>query len=304
MPVQQLSLMFGDNIDELSHLSDPDICGAHDLDIEVHALPSPHHAFSRLAYSDEGDGGEMSFAFHAHLTANLGQDHRFVAIPVFCHREFPETYLHVSEQSGIRDLSELRGGVVGLREYGMAMSVWLRGHLLHGHGIEPQEISWRIVRDGDIREYPDGVDVARDGDADLRTFFENLAAGRLDAFLGQFHAEFPEGVTPLFRDRQPILDYYTGLGIVPIVHIVVLRRELVDRDLTIARRLLDACVDSQRRWIDERDIAADSGIVGPLPYGIEANRPTLDAFARYMTEQRLVSRPVSVGELFLPIEPG
>src|SRR6516162_3651161 len=39
----------------------------------------------------------------------------------------------------------------------------------------------------------------------------------------------------------------------------------------------------------------------PWPYGVEANRPTLEALVRYMAEQSLIKAPIPVEELFVPI---
>jgi 4,5-dihydroxyphthalate decarboxylase len=37
----------------------------------------------------------------------------------------------------------------------------------------------------------------------------------------------------------------------------------------------------------------------PWPYGVEPNRPTLEALVRYMAEQSLIKAPIPVGELFV-----
>ena len=39
----------------------------------------------------------------------------------------------------------------------------------------------------------------------------------------------------------------------------------------------------------------------PWPYGIEPNRPTLEALVRYLHEQGVIARPVKVDELFVPV---
>jgi 4,5-dihydroxyphthalate decarboxylase len=39
----------------------------------------------------------------------------------------------------------------------------------------------------------------------------------------------------------------------------------------------------------------------PWPYGVEANRPTLEALVRYMAEQSLIKAPIPVDQLFVPI---
>ena len=39
----------------------------------------------------------------------------------------------------------------------------------------------------------------------------------------------------------------------------------------------------------------------PWPYGVEPNRPTLEALVRYMAEQSLIKAPIPVQDLFVPI---
>ena len=39
----------------------------------------------------------------------------------------------------------------------------------------------------------------------------------------------------------------------------------------------------------------------PWPYGVDANRPTLEALVRYLTEQSLIKAPIPVDDLFVPI---
>ncbi|HEY7665341.1 MAG TPA: hypothetical protein VH934_19660, partial [Xanthobacteraceae bacterium] len=38
----------------------------------------------------------------------------------------------------------------------------------------------------------------------------------------------------------------------------------------------------------------------PWPYGVEANRPTLEAFVTYLMDQSLIAAPVPVDDLFVP----
>src|SRR5207244_2784724 len=39
----------------------------------------------------------------------------------------------------------------------------------------------------------------------------------------------------------------------------------------------------------------------PWPYGIEANRPTLEAMVQYLADQSLIAAPVPIEQLFVPI---
>ena len=42
----------------------------------------------------------------------------------------------------------------------------------------------------------------------------------------------------------------------------------------------------------------------PWPYGIEANRPTLDALVQYMVEQHFIASAIAVEDLFVPLPDG
>jgi len=38
----------------------------------------------------------------------------------------------------------------------------------------------------------------------------------------------------------------------------------------------------------------------PWPYGVEPNRPTLEALVQYLADQHLIAKPVPVYDLFVP----
>jgi 4,5-dihydroxyphthalate decarboxylase len=39
----------------------------------------------------------------------------------------------------------------------------------------------------------------------------------------------------------------------------------------------------------------------PWPYGVEPNKPTLQALVQYMVEQSIIASPVAVEDLFVPV---
>jgi 4,5-dihydroxyphthalate decarboxylase len=39
----------------------------------------------------------------------------------------------------------------------------------------------------------------------------------------------------------------------------------------------------------------------PWPYGIEANRPTLETLVAYLADQNLISRKIQIEKLFAPV---
>jgi 4,5-dihydroxyphthalate decarboxylase len=101
------------------------------------------------------------------------------------------------------------------------------------------------------------------------------------------------------------------------MHVVVLRRQVYERDRWVAMNLFKALDDARRAsqarlteiglshipmpWLAEharqwRDMAGEDF----WPYGIEGNRPTLEAFLQYAHEQGVTARRLKVEELFAP----
>jgi 4,5-dihydroxyphthalate decarboxylase len=298
--------MMGRDYEELRHLQDPDLAQQFDLEIEVSILPTPHDVFHRLSHSEESQGGEMSFSFYATALSTYGGDHQFVGIPVFSYREYPESHFLVSKKSGIEHPTELVGRVIALPEYGMSRSVWLRGRLQHEFGIKPSDVTWITGRDpvalNGVTQYPEGVTVTRGGD--VREFMNMLADGEIDAFIGPHGPTLPSEVRPLFPDIDSTAEYYRRRQIFPIMHVVVLRRSTHDQDPGIAPKLFNSCVAAQGRWASESHALRPS-VNGDVtwPYGISANRPSLDEFVTYMDEQGLLPHPITTDELFLALEP-
>src|SRR5437667_1764301 len=101
------------------------------------------------------------------------------------------------------------------------------------------------------------------------------------------------------------------------MHLVVIRRDVYERDPWIAANLYRAFVDAKALalkrmhrghpymlpWVHD-DIHEIDDVFGgdPYPYGIEANRPTLQALVDYMHEQNFIAKPPRLEELFVPVD--
>jgi 4,5-dihydroxyphthalate decarboxylase len=126
-------------------------------------------------------------------------------------------------------------------------------------------------------------------------------------------------VVPIFADAKAVeRAFYVETGIFPIMHLVAIRRDRHERDSWIAGSLYKAFVAAKNRalaqlrrrganpsmlpWINDAMQEIDEVFAGdPWPYGVAANRPTLDALVQYMAEQHLIARPLPVEELFVPL---
>jgi 4,5-dihydroxyphthalate decarboxylase len=272
--------------------------------------------FYRFTRFREWDAAEMSFGKVASLMAE--PDPQIVALPVFVSRVFRHSAIYLRKGSGIRTPKDLEGRRVGVPEWAQTATIYARGMLAHDYGVDLSSIAWTqagVGEPGRIEkvklQLPPGLRVTPAPERSLR---EMLAKGELDAVIS---ARDPGGER-LFPDYPAQeLEYYRKTRIFPIMHVIVLRRDVYERDRWVAMNLLQAfeeaknlslaraaeigasavpvpwVSDHARRW---REVAGEDF----WPYGIEPNRPTLEAFLQYAHEQGICARRLAVEELFAP----
>jgi 4,5-dihydroxyphthalate decarboxylase len=282
--------------------------------VRVH---EPGQLFRRLLDGDPIDVSELSMANYLAMVSR--DDFRFLAIPVFTYRAFRHSMLWVRRDAGIDSPQGLAGRRVGIPEYGLTALLYLRGMLSDDHGVRPKDIAWVRVRaerldlsvpsDVTIEDAPSGT-----------TLDQLIAGGNVDAvasFTRPEHEGRPNGdVRRLFDDVIAVEgDYYRRTGVFPIMHLVVIRRDLATRHPWLAASLLDAferakahCYEmanhdyfavstSLTPWLRIHAEQAAEIIGGDLyPYGVQANLPTLEAAARYADEQHITSRRVDLDD--------
>jgi hypothetical protein len=285
---------------------------------------SPIGIFRRALQEGAFDVTEMSFAAYCILMSR--GDRPFVGIPVFVSRMFRHGCVFVREGSGIEIPEQLAGSRIGIPEYQMTAVIWMRGILDEYHGVDPRAVQW--VRGGVNQPgargekmpllLPDGYSIT-----DLpedRSLNEALLDGDIDALIT---TRMPEGMKSggmryLFPDvKAAERNYYKTSGIFPIMHLLVLRREIFDRDPSLAQALYDAFLAAKETSLARLyDIDALSVMVpwlvpemeasfatlgrDPWPYGYKANRKDFNVFLRYLEKQELLAGPLSPEELFAP----
>jgi 4,5-dihydroxyphthalate decarboxylase len=293
-------------------------------------LPIPE-SFRRFINTQDWDVAEMSSA--QYVTRRLGGDDRIVALPIFTSRMFRHSCVYVRKDR-IAKPEDLRGARVGTTEWILTACVYARGLLSDMYGITPADMSWvqaGMDRPGRAQAvlppaFPDGVELVSEPE---RTLQDMLWAGEIDAVMAP---QYPLGfrtaaassdlVGRLFE--QPAgaeREYFAKTGVFPIMHMVGIRREVLEQHRWVASNIYRAFEVARRRYFARlEDIAASRvpipwigdhldrlcGIFGQdiWPYGIEPNRTTIETFLRYAAEQGLISDPdVDVADLFAPIEP-
>jgi 4,5-dihydroxyphthalate decarboxylase len=271
----------------------------------------------RRALNDRAvDGGEASMA--GHLRRIDKGDRSFVGLPVFPLRNFTARDLYVRKGGAVGEPSDLPGKRIGMYDWVASGSIWYR-HFLRFIGVPPASLEWWI---GDIDAprapthlyaLPEGVHQAPAG----RSLSEMLIARELDAIYSpprpRRYDPVKGPIVRLFPDIRAIeQDYFRRTGCFPPQHLIILRRDVWERDRWLARSLTNAfirCNDqfttAQRQfpyaspWFDA-ELEETEAVMGAdfHPYGFEKNRNTIDIFCRQAHELGIVGRLITAEEYF------
>jgi 4,5-dihydroxyphthalate decarboxylase len=280
--------------------------------------------FFRMARFAEFDLAELSLSSYV---ISLERDAPFIAIPAFPSRMFRHSAVYVNTAAGIAAPSDLAGRTIGLAEYQLTANVWIRGILAEHHGVPVESVAYRtggLHRPGREEKLavrlPESIRIAPLPAG--RTLAEALVDGEIDAlYTPRTPQPFRDGrpeVARLFADPgAEERAYFERTGIFPIMHVVVLRRELYERHRWLARSVFKAFERARRQamagidetaavpyllpWLAE-EVARTRAILGPdyWSYGLPANEPVLDTFLRYLREQGLISTDFAPADLFAP----
>ncbi|MER6975561.1 4,5-dihydroxyphthalate decarboxylase [Streptomyces carpinensis] len=290
------------------------------IDLTFLRLPV-EETFFRMLRHGEFDASEMSLSTYV---ASLDRDPApFVALPVFTSRMFRHGGIFINTSAGIEKPSDLRGKRIGTPEYQLTACVWIRGILADRYDVPldsvtyltgGQETPGRIEKGAvatrfDIQPIPPG-----------RTLSQMLATGEIDALhsprIPSSYVADDGRVARLFPDTVAAeKEYYAATGIFPIMHVVVLRREVYERHPWVAQSLTKALTAAKDEayariydasalrfmepWLNQH-LEDTRRLLGPdyWSYGLDANRHVLDVFLRYHHEQGLSSRLRTAEELF------
>jgi 4,5-dihydroxyphthalate decarboxylase len=283
-----------------------------------------HEIFARFTFNREWHVSELSFAkFMAQVTR---PDADIIGLPVVCSRLFRFSSFYVNRRSAITTPHDLKGKRVGSPEWAHTAAVYMRGWLADEVGVGLADVQWLQAGANEAGrvekvelDLPKGVELTRVADQSLSGM---LAAGAIDcAIIARPPNCFLQGhpdVVRLFPDYLALEEaYYARTRVWPIMHIIALRKHILDDDPWIARNLYNAFLESKRRSLERlldpavsryplpwlptyarrmRDMFGGD----PFPFGIETNRPTLDQFLRYVHEQGIARRRVKPEDIFPP----
>jgi 4,5-dihydroxyphthalate decarboxylase len=291
--------------------------------IETNWLLLGHHEiFSRFTLNREWDVSELSLAkFAAQVTR---KDSDIIGLPIYASRLFRFASFYVNRKAGINTARDLRGKRVGVPEWAHTAAVYMRGWLMHEGGVPLTDIEWIQAgtnEAGRIEKVelslPKGVRLTSAPD---KTLSNMIATGELDCVIiarppNSFRDKHPD-VVRLFPDYEAIEQrYYADTGVYPIMHIIAMRKSVLEKHPWAARNIYNAFEESKRRSLERILDPAVSRYPVPwltnyanrmrdvfggelFPFGIEPNRPTLELFLRYAVEQGIAHRLAAPEDIF------
>ncbi len=284
---------------------------------------------------DEFDVSALSVASYI-IAKTKGYD--AIALPVFSSRRFMHAELSYHVDSGIKGPEDLKGKRLGVAEYQMTASIWLRGTLEHDFGVSQYDIHWFMERTEELShggttgfKPPKGISFTRvpeDKSMAMMLVNHELDASSLPQ-MGLRGGNFIDRSTQLrARDADwskvkklfPDLiaegtRFYKKYGFIPATQMYTIRGSTYEKYPWAAFNLYDAFVKSKRKAEETLNERIPSLMVfgraymaqtrklfhrDPFAYGVEANRPMLTTVIDYLHEQGLIAKKPKVEDLFAP----
>jgi len=294
------------------------------IDLKFLANDEPRDIFDRMGGKLEFDASEMS---SSEFISGFGAGRSpFVAIPAFASRVFRHGFIFFNRNSGIRAPKDLEGRRVGVPLYTMSAAIWIRGLLRHEYGVDLSNIRWvqGALKKAGAHGKPTAAPLLKQPSIEInnsgKSLSKLLADGDIDAVISSRPVE-GIGTNPdiqrMFPNyREVEKEYYRRTRIFPIMHLVAIRRDVHEAHPFVAQSLYEALCESRNRalmqmkergalrymlpWLPADMDEIDDVFGGdPWPYGIEANRPTLDALVQYMVEQHFIPKQIPIEDLFV-----
>jgi 4,5-dihydroxyphthalate decarboxylase len=250
----------------------------------------------------------------------------FIALPLFVVRRFHHSGLLVRPDAGIKTPKDLEGKQVGVRAYSVTTGVWTRQVLIDEFGVDNDKITWVVDDEEHVQalKLPSNVIHCPEGSSLAEMIAKNEIQAGFDAAAGIGRTGAPTGgwqeveanYPDLFPNAEELeAEYFARTGIYPMHGTIVIKEDVLKANPWVARSIYDAFVTAKEEWLAKLDAgeATDAvskrydglrKIVGhdPMPYGIEANRATIEALEQTAFKQGLTPRRMSMEELFVDPE--
>jgi 4,5-dihydroxyphthalate decarboxylase len=291
--------------------------------------PPLEEIFFRAFGNAEFDVSELSFSSYVISKArerDQGIPFAYHALPVFMSRVFRHSGIYVRADRGINAPKDLVGRIAGVPEYQMTAAVWIRCILKSEYGVAPSDLRWRnggLEQPGRHEKIP--LDLPKDVElkpiAEGKTLSAMLDAGEIDVLVSarapSCHGRNPavRRLFPNFREAERA--YFKKTGIFPMMHVIGVRKTLLEAHPWLGVSLYKAFIEAKRLAMPELTEVGALKVMLPWvvqeaedtvalmgrdwwPYGVRENKAALDAFLATHFDQGLSGKqPFQPEDIFV-----
>jgi 4,5-dihydroxyphthalate decarboxylase len=300
------------------------------INLKVNEVNDVVDMFSGM-YNGEYDISEMSLAEMIYYVTRDQCD--FMGIPVFPSRLFRHSFMLCNGMAGIRGPGDLTGKKIGGLRWVQTAFIWLRGMLVDEYNLSAKDTDWYVSalhhwhengveekimpRDGSIIRRLEG-----EGNDEYEMSCRALVDGKIDVLMTTENRKYDwlsgdPRVRPFFTNaREAEVGYYRKTGIIPIMHVLVARRSVVEQYPELPAKLFELFCRAKKlgrewtrsvpslnlawmnRYVDEERALFEGR--DPWAYGVKANFAALTKFLSYCDAQGISARSITPYDLFAP----
>jgi len=249
-------------------------------------IPIISRAFAPMVRELRYDVSEMAIATFLQARA-VGVP--LVLLPVVMAARFQQSALLCRQDSSIRSPLDLAGRRVGVRAYSQTTGMWLRGIIAEEGGPRPEEIRWITFEDAHVAGVQDPPWAERAGSG--QDMLAMLKAGTLDAVIVGNDVPNDPALRTVWADPVAAAEaFWQRHHIVPVNHMVVVRRSLLEGHPGLAKELM--------RLFALSAASAQPGLRGASPMGRHALKPVMTLALRYMDEQAMLPHRLTLEDVW------
>jgi 4,5-dihydroxyphthalate decarboxylase len=283
-------------------------------------------AFRRMVRDVEFDVCEMAPTTYLIARARGAP---YVALPIFVMRRFHHGGFVVRPEAGIKVPKDLEGKHVGVRAYSVTTGVWTRGIFTNEYDLDASKVTWVVDDEEHVAalKLPDNVIHAPPG----KSLASMMARGELQAGFtgpagigraGAPTANWEQGGQTAAQNYPELIPnaaaveaaWYRRTGIYPIHGTIVIKTDVLERHPWIPRALFDAFTRAKAPYLERlksgqgqtpEDVRYRSFMplmADPLPYGMKANRASIEALMTYAVQQKLIPERLPLKQAFFDPE--
>lgn len=252
----------------------------------------PHDHFKRVV---KGEFDVAELAIMTYLQA-VSWGRPLVALPVVLHGRFQHGQIAYNAERGALTPADLPGKRVGVRTYSQTTPTWVRGILQNDFGVDLSKIHFVTFDDGHVPEFKDPPNATRAPAG--KKLVPMLLAGELDAGVvtAPDLTANPQLKTLIPDPAAAGKAWHAKYGALMVNHIMVVKSELSKSNPDAVREIYRLLKESRKASTE----APPKDGIDMRPIGYSAVKRNIEVAAEYAWQQRIISRPLKLENLFDP----